>query len=42
VLDVFPQGLAVDEDVIHIHDNELVDILGEEPVDALLKSSRSV
>jgi len=28
VVDVFLQSLAVDEDVIHIDDNELVDILG--------------
>ena len=39
---MFLKCFAVDENVVHVNDDENVDILGQEPVNAFLKSSRSI
>jgi hypothetical protein len=42
VVDMFLQGTAKDKDIIHVDDNEDVDVLFEESVDMLLKTSWAI
>src|SRR5579859_6066105 len=42
VLDVFWQSPAEDENIVHVDDNEDVDVLFEEAVDTLLKTSWAI
>ena len=42
MFDVFLEGLAVDQDVVHVNDDEDVDVLDQQPVDALLEASRAI
>ena len=42
MLNVLPQCLAMDKKVVHVYNDENVDVLDQQPVDTLLESSRSI